>query len=143
MDNKPQDQGTADQAALLAYVEQMIKDSGDPSQDTPANKEELLKSINDEINRHLVDLLSQADQEELNSMLDRDVSDDELNNFFSAKIPNIDEEIAATLLDFRTMYLNPISGQDITEPQNVQTESSEPESLDPAPINSDSTDSQN
>lgn len=125
--NPTQDQGISDQAALLAYVEQMIKDSGDPAQDTQENKQELLKAVNDEINRHLVDLLSEADQEELNTLLDREASDEELNNFFSSKVPNIDEEIAAVLLNFRAMYLNPVSGED------TEQEITEPTALDPAP----------
>ncbi len=57
------------------------------------------------INTHLVTLLSETDQRELDGLLEKKVTDEELDNFFIKKIPNLSAEIATVLVNFRTAYL--------------------------------------
>jgi len=102
--------GYQDQLALLTFVDNLIRDRKDPRVDesnTPQIREILLKQINEAVNTHLVSLLNDKDQAELSLLLDKDVSDDELNKFFKSKIVNFEVEMAAALLNFRTAYISP------------------------------------
>lgn len=107
MDNQ-NDKAMMDQIALLSFIEDLIKERKDPNI-TDANiaqvKEVLLKEVNDAINMHLINLLSEKDQIELDDILQRNAPDEELNQFFISKIPNLEAEIASALLNFRTVYL--------------------------------------
>lgn len=64
-----------------------------------------MKEVNDAINMHLINLLSEKDQIELDDILQKNAPDEELNQFFIRKIPNLEAEIASALLNFRTVYL--------------------------------------
>ncbi|QQG44215.1 MAG: hypothetical protein HYW86_05145 [Candidatus Roizmanbacteria bacterium] len=112
MQNNSNDKAAMDQAALLSYVDDLIRDRKDPhvnDQNKNLVREELLKQINEDINLHLLNLLSKKDQIALDEFLDKNPTDDELNKFFMDKIPNLDVEIAAVLLNFRTAYLLPVT----------------------------------
>lgn len=108
------DQALADQAALLSYVDDLIRDRKDPSvndSNRDVVRQLLLKEVNDEINLRLVNLLSEENQKVLEEMLDKNASDEEINKFFMDKIPNLESEMAAVLLNFRATYLLPVAEQ--------------------------------
>lgn len=101
-----------DEAAILSFIGDLIQEKRDPNiteENLPQVKEMLLQEVNNAINTHLVNLLSEQDQIELDGLLDKDPSDEELNQFFLQKIPNLEIEIAAALLNFRAAYLYPVT----------------------------------
>lgn len=137
-------QGMMDEAAILSFIDDLIRDKNDPAI-TAENLEEvksiLLEEVNNAINTHLVNLLAEQDQIELDSLLDTDPTDEQLNAFFLQKIPNLEIEIAAALLNFRSAYLYPVTQPD--QPSIQPQYQSEPqqeylpdESMDvlPAPL---------
>ena len=106
LNNQPQ--GVRDQVALLSFVDNLIKEKNDQSvkpDALPQVKAALLNELNQMINTHMVAILSDVDQRELDVLLKNKVSDEELDNFFKKKIPNLTAELASVLLDFRAAYL--------------------------------------
>lgn len=109
LNNQPQ--GIRDQVALLSFIEDLLKEKNDSTikvEALPQVKAALLKELNDTINTHMVAILSDMDQKELDILLKNNCSDEELDNFFVKKIPNLTAELASVLLDFRTAYLLPL-----------------------------------
>lgn len=125
--------GTRDQASLAAFVESLIKEKNDPNV-TPQSilnvVEVLLGELDDQINTHLVNLLPEEKQKELERLLDNEAQDSELDSFFEKSIPNLESEIAAVLLNFRAGYLA-IPKPQSSPVKNVSTELVE--NLTPAP----------
>ncbi len=122
--------GAMDQVALLSFIDGMIKDKKDPQiteKNIDQTKAVLLKLINEDINRRLVGLLPEEARAELDKLLDKKASDEELNNFFLAKIPNLEAEVAAVLLDFKNSYLYPLA-------QKPEESIQKPPDLSPAPF---------
>ncbi len=64
----------------------------------------LLKQLNEMINTHMINLLSDKDKIELDKLLDNNASNEELDKFFERKILNLKSEIASVLLDFRASF---------------------------------------
>ncbi len=123
----PSDKAMADQAALLSYVDDLVRDRKDPTvndQNIKLVKAALLQEVNNDINLQMIKLLSDMDKVKLDELLDKNPSDDELNQFFMDKIPNLEQEIAAVLLNFRAAYLLPVMGETPVVPS---------ESLSPPP----------
>lgn len=124
--------GYKDQLALLTFVDNLIRERKDPrvnESNMAQIRELLLKQINEEVNTHLVVLLQDKDQAELSVLLDKNVSNDELNTFFKNKIPNFEVEMAAALLNFRSAYLyQPPKTDSPTINQSL------PPALPPAPV---------
>jgi len=117
----PGEKAIKDQVALLSFVEDIIKERKDPNvkpENLPKVKELLLKEVNDSINRHLISLLPDKEQVELDELLDKNVGDEELDSFFEKKIPNLESEIASVLLNFRAAYLYPLKAQE-AQPQDM------------------------
>ena len=107
-----QPQSIRDQVALLSFIENLIKEKNDPSikpEALPQVKTALLNELNQMINIHMVAILPDSDQRELDILLKNKVSDEELDKFFSEKIPNLTAELASVLIDFRTAYLLPLT----------------------------------
>lgn len=107
-----QPQNVRDQVALLSFIEDLIKEKNNPTikpEQLPNIKAALLIELNDMINTRMVTLLPEASQRQLDALLERKVSDEELDKFFSEKIPNLSAEIASVLLDFRAAYLTPLA----------------------------------
>lgn len=141
------DEGTMDQVALLSFVDSLLKErKGSPlkPEEVPKVRLALLNEINEAINTHLIGRLDDAGKEELNKMLDANVSNDALNDFFEKKIPKLDSEVAVVLLNFRAAYLyeakeqplppvENISPQTTTQPQTNNTTSVMPAPLPPSP----------
>lgn len=107
-----QPKGTRDQVALVSFIDNLIKEKNDPSlkpEQLPQVKAALLTELNEMINTRLVTLLSEVDQRQLDALMDRNATDEELDEFFTKKIPNLPAEIASVLIDFRTAYLTPLT----------------------------------
>ena len=106
LNNQPQ--GVRDQAALLSFIDDLIKEKNDPaikSEALPQVKTALLNELNQMITTHTVAILSETDQRELDILLKNKTADEELDKFFLEKIPNLKAELASVLLDFRAAYL--------------------------------------
>jgi len=107
-----QPKGTRDQVALISFIDNLIKEKNDPSikpEQLPQVKAALLTELNEMINTRLVTLLSEVDQRQLDALMDRNATDEELDEFFTKKITNLSAEIASVLIDFRTAYLTPLT----------------------------------
>lgn len=103
------DQILKDRQALEKYVEQLIKDKNSPyvnEKNHKEIKEMLLKDVGDAINRKMVAELTNQQVDELNKLLDRNATDEELNSFFGKNISNIETIITEALIDFRKGYLS-------------------------------------
>lgn len=94
---------------LIAFVDKLIQNRND-IEITPENigavREALLYEVNETINMRLVQLLSNNDQFKLTALLDRDATNDEIEQFFQETIPNFQTEVATALLNFRAAYLH-------------------------------------
>ena len=109
-----------DQIALDKFIDTLIAEKKSPSvndQNRPQIKEHLRKSIMDAINAYLISILDDDSQEELSVLLDKNATDDEIDEFFIQRIPNLTEEITNVLMDFRKGYLLASADQPI-EDQN-------------------------
>lgn len=98
-----------EEKAIATYVEGLMKEKNDPHI-TDANraqaKDFLIGEVVDAMNKKLISLLPDAKVDELNKLLDRNATDDEIGAFFAKEIPNREEVIAQILADFRTGYLS-------------------------------------
>lgn len=118
---KNQPQSIRDQVALLSFIENLIKEKNDPIklEALPQVKVALLNELNQMINTHMVAILPDYDQRELDILLKNKVTDEELDKFFEKKIPNLTAELASVLIDFRTAYLLPIPPVSVPPPAPV------------------------
>lgn len=134
--------GTRDQAALVAFVEQVVKEKNDPAitpEVMPQVVEALFDELNDQINTHMINILSDEKRKQLEAILDSDAPDSEIDTFFEKNIPNLEAEVTAVLLNFRAGYLAAIKPgpvlpreEEKTEPAAV-IETSSDDNLMPAP----------
>lgn len=125
-----------DQIALLTFIDDIIKERKDPNikpENITQVKAVLLKEVNDSINRHLISLMSEKDQVELDELLEKNITDDGLNEFFLKKIPQLEAEIASVLLNFRAAYLYQ-SQPSSAKPAFVKTSAGKPDFPPPAPV---------
>ena len=114
---KPSDQALKDQAALAAFVDILIDERNDPKIANGRQQEfqKVLGELNETINTQMVNALSENDQLELDDLLNKNATDDDLNKFFVAKIPNLEALVAATMINFRAAYLYPGTEQSSPE----------------------------
>lgn len=119
--NKPlrqQPKGVRDQVALISFIENLINEKKDPAikpEKLPIIKAVMLNELNEMINTRMVTLLSEVDQRQLDALMDRKATDEELDEFFIKKIPNLTSEIASVLLDFRNAFLSSLPGNKAEE----------------------------
>ncbi len=137
--------GMQDQMAIQTFVDKLIEERKDPEA-TPANmpvvRSLLIKKVNEAINEHFISLLSDSDVTELDKLLEGNIPDGELNDFFRKKIQNISVEVATALLNFRAAYLYPVWKKQQEEQNKVtavenKNEKEEKQDLDhlpPAPV---------
>ena len=142
---KKDNQGIKDQVALVSFIDDLIKEKNDQSikPDTlPKIKEMLLKQLNEMINTHMINLLSDKDKIELDKLLDNNASNEELDKFFERKILNLKSEIASVLLDFRASFLGlyekskdkESKEKEVNQAQTDNNEKEELENPQPAPV---------
>lgn len=100
--------GVKDQVAFMSFIDDVLKEKNDTSLTADQLiqiKTLLLKELNEKVNTHLVALLPEKDQIELDELLSKNISDEELDKFFQTKIPNLIPEMTSVLLNFRMDYL--------------------------------------
>lgn len=102
------------------FIDQLIeakdKDASATEEQKKRAKELLLQELNNMINAHLVSKLSPADQIRLDELLDKNAPDDEINTFFLDHIPQMHVEVAAVMIQFRSLYLTDVSKQNQPTP---------------------------
>lgn len=129
-DLNKQPSGIRDQVALVSFIDGLMKEKNDPSikpEALPQVKAALLIELNQMINTHLVAILSEPDQRELDILLRNKVAGEQIDEFFIKKIPNLTAELASVLIDFRTAYLTPL-------PAVKTEEKKSPDLPPPAPL---------
>lgn len=135
MNDQTNNKAAMDQAALASFIYKLIDERKDPNitdATKPQVKAMLLSQLNEAINTHLINRLSEKDQLALDDLLNTNPSDDDLNKFFMDSVPNLEVEIASALLNFRTAYLTPIGG--ISE-EKAASHDDIPPPPPPAPVN--------
>lgn len=108
VDNQKSDQALRDQVAILSYVDDLMRDKADKSlkpEQVPNIRALLLKEVNEAINEHLINCLNEQKQVELDELLDKDATDEQVMEFFKKTIPNVEVEVTTALLNFRAAYL--------------------------------------
>ena len=139
-DDQDKTQLTDDQQVLLNFVDELLSVKKDPTmteETMPQVRLTLLNEVNDSINAHLLNLLPEDAQIELDELLDQNVSDEELNGFFTRKIPDLETEIARALINFREAYLADVAITGV--PLGGEEEGDIPMPPAPAPMAADST----
>ena len=95
-----------DQIALLSFVDELITHTPRIKQNEIQKlRGNLINQANEKLFTHLVSLLSERDQKELDTFLDSIPSNKEMWQFFTDKIPNLNIQIANVLIQFRNSYL--------------------------------------
>lgn len=132
------DQGLADQVALLSFIDTLITQKKDPNVNEKNMNQVralLMKELNDDINEHLIQLLTEKDQLAMEDLLDKNPTDEEITSFYQQKVPNLTAEIASVMLNFRAAYLGLSRGQAQQQAQTqAATDGGEDPTLIPAPI---------
>ncbi len=137
--------GMQDQMAIQTFVDKLIEERKDPevtAANMPVVRSLLIKKVNEAINEHFISLLNDSDVEELDKLLEADIPDGELNEFFRKKIQNISVEVATALLNFRAAYLYPVWKKQQeeqnkvvpTEKTDANNEKQNVDHLPPAPV---------
>ena len=135
--------GVKDQVAFMSFIDDILKEKKEtnlPEDQLIQLKTLLLKDLNEKVNTHLITLLSEKDQLELDDLLNKNVSDEELDNFFQSKIPNLVPEMTSVLLDFRADYLYTPLAKDSEKiidkaiEENSKNPTNEPLMPSPAPV---------
>jgi len=125
--NQPLDQKTRNEVALLSYVNDLLREYTDPDikpEDVSKAREILLIEVQDFINHHFLDLLSDEKQIEFGKVLDESPTEEKVNQFLENNILHLEQEVAKALFEFRAIYL-----------AKKNSQPSPPESLKPAPLN--------
>jgi len=95
-----------DQIVLLSLVDDLIKNNCHiKPEEIPKVRITLLNQANERVFTHLVGLLSERDQKELDTFLEGVPSNKEMWRFISHKIPNLEGQIVNAFLQFRDSYL--------------------------------------
>lgn len=133
---KFQDQSLKNEAALVSYVETLIREKNSPHVNDK-NREDirkmLLKEVKNGINTKLVAELNDADVAELNKLFERKATDTELSYFFTSKIPEVEKIITQALIDFRNGYLTVVYQPTQKEVKKKEVDLPAPPA--PAPMN--------
>ena len=107
-DNTKLKKTVSDEVALLTYIDEIINEMND-SRITPADRPRMRTAMHDElrneINTHLVSLLTEKEQIELDKLFADKSPLSQIDAFLREKIPNIEIETAAVMLNFKAGYL--------------------------------------
>lgn len=107
-DNAKLKKPVSDEVALLTYIDEIIDEMKDP-RITPVDRPRMRAAMHDElrneINTHIVNLLTEPEQIEMDTLFADKVPLSQIDSFLREKIPNIDIETAAVMLNFKAGYL--------------------------------------
>lgn len=97
------------QLNLDTFVDNLLTEKGLGAQEKEILsqlKADLMSRVEDTINATLVQKLPAEKLADFEKLLDQSASTQEMQNFCKKNVPNLDEEIATVLLQFRNTYLN-------------------------------------
>jgi len=97
------------QPTIEQFVENLLVERGLTAVDEAVLVEfraDLLTRIAERINAEMVAMLSPEAVDELNELLGNNAELEEVRGFFTSNVPNYQEVLARTLMDFRTAYLS-------------------------------------
>lgn len=92
---------------LQDFVERLMTEKGYRTLSAEAEaslKQELLQLVNDKINATIVGHIPESKQEEFGNLIDG-ADDAQLQEFIIAQVPNLQEIVSSTLLEFRRAFL--------------------------------------
>lgn len=95
--------------ALEAYAAEMLQAKGvtrDDEQRWSALIEELCGQLNEVMDRAIIEAVPEEKYAELDALLDRDASDEEIERFFDNAGVDFEQAAQAALEQYRTDYLN-------------------------------------
>lgn len=136
--NGQPNQAVKDKIALYDFVSELLPlrpELNLTTEEKPLVIEQLVKELDYTINAHLMDLLSDQAVEEFNTLLDSNPTDEQVDEFLAKHIPNLSTEIAAAMLEFKTIFLyNPEGEQAATnQPMNQEAPAAETISSEETP----------
>lgn len=103
------DQNKKENIDLQAFVDKLYSEKKYPTdleKDVVDQiKADLLSSVEDRINAVIINNLTESKLEEFSTMIDGDISDEEVQKFCKENIPDLEERIAAELIIFQQEYL--------------------------------------
>jgi len=68
-------------------------------------KKALMDQLTDEINNHFINLLTKSDQQLLSQLLDKGISNEELNTFFEQRVENHVAHLSVVFKRFKEMVM--------------------------------------
>ncbi len=97
-----------DEIAIERFIDDLVKAREDlwvKSENRELFKKALKDQLNDEINNHFINLLTKSDQQLLNQLLDKGISNQELNLFFEQRIDNRIAHLTTVFQKFKEMVM--------------------------------------
>ncbi|MEI8269882.1 MAG: DUF5663 domain-containing protein [bacterium] len=91
------------------FVKKMLEEKGFDKQEPEVveeMKKDLLKRVEERIHAVIVSNLPEEKLKEFTEMLNKDIGDEEMQNFCTTNIPGLDQLIASELIVFRQTYLS-------------------------------------
>lgn len=113
-----------DREALEQYVDDLIRIKNSPhikGENIAVVKEALLQDVSDAINSKLISLLSDDEVKQLNEMLDKEASDEQVSLFFTGKIKDLQQVVTDVLVEFKKGYLSVIYDENANKVENQST----------------------
>jgi hypothetical protein len=102
---------------IQTFVDDLVIQAGfthtDPQKDADY-KEKLTALVSKKLGIEMMKELQEADVEEYLDLVEKESTAEELYNFFSQKIPNLDDKVVAILQNFRSQFLT-----DLLDAQNM------------------------
>ena len=94
--------------AIESFIEELLKKKGVKrgTKDYETQKQILLKEVSETIDSTLINSLKIEDVKKLNELLDKNPSDEEIQEFFKQKLPNLEEIVTKSMLEFARGYLS-------------------------------------
>ncbi|OGM21000.1 hypothetical protein A2714_03030 [Candidatus Woesebacteria bacterium RIFCSPHIGHO2_01_FULL_38_9] len=99
---------TTVQTDINDFIERLILEKGFPAMSDEVRaqvKKDLLERLNDTVNAKIIAALDNKSIEEFSSLLDKNPSNEEIQNFIHENVPNAANFMANVLLEFRKTYL--------------------------------------
>lgn len=107
---------------LIKYFEGILYDAKLLTNDTVTNElleEELYRMFKEFVNEKMIEAVPDSNLAEFESLVTRNVSQEELDTFLQKVIPNIQDVYDAVLVNFRDIYLGLGKYADATNLPNV------------------------
>lgn len=97
-----------DEIAIEKFVDDLVSAREDlwvKPENKVIFKKALTDQLNDEINNHFINLLTKSDQQLLSQLLDKGISNQELNLFFEQRVENHVAHLTTVFQKFKEMVM--------------------------------------